>query len=480
MPLPLPTTSANFPSSNRVPCVRLAGETLMPNVVMLISDEHNPFFSGPWGNDTVQTPNMDRLATMGTVYENTYCPSPLCLPSRSAFFAGKYVHEIQTYSNCGTNLCPDHPSYGGVLNDQGVHTTHIGKVHAYTNGVNLGFSEMHMPWDTPAQGDALIRRKPLHIRDGAERRAEGYGPVERSDDRDMARDGEWTDRGLQWLDETMPRLDSPWVLSLNLVNPHFPHYVTPELWDMYPDGDDLPTRSIDTETGQHPYMDDLRRHFRTELFTEEQVRGLRRGYRGCITELDRQIGRVMDALETRGILDDTVFVYTSDHGDMLGEFGMWWKCTLLEDSARIPLIVAGPGFGRGERVRTPVSLLDVQASLFHATGVERPSDWRGEPLQTIPANDSERAVFAEYHGHGTRASAFMIRKGDWKLIWNVDAPHQLFNLLDDPGELTNQHTANPSKARELEGELRAICNPELENERANKLIDEQLRTMGMA
>jgi choline-sulfatase len=443
----------------------------MTNVVLLISDEHNPFFSGPWGNDTVHTPSMDRLAAMGTVYENTYCPSPLCLPGRSAFFAGKYVHEL-TFRNRGSNLRPDHPSYGRVLSEQGVHTTHVGKVHAYAKGVNLGFSEMLMPWDTSEQGDGFIGRSPLGSHNGVEKRSDEYGPVNRSDNRDMIQDDKWTDRGLQWLDETMPGLDSPWILSINLVNPHFPHYVTQELWDMYPDGGDLPTRGVDTETSQHPYMQDLRRNFRTDLFTEQQVRGLRRGYRGCITELDRQLGRVMNTLESRGILDDTVFIYTSDHGEMLGEFDMWWKCTLLEDSARIPLIVAGPGFGRGERVTTPVSLLDVQASIFHAMGAERPSDWRGDPLQTIPANDSERVVFAEYQSHGTRASAFMIRKGDWKLIWNAEAPHQLFNLADDPGELTNQHTANPSKARELEDELRAICNPEDENERAYVSIDD--------
>jgi choline-sulfatase len=247
---------------------------------------------------------------------------------------------------------------------------------------------------------------------------------------------------------------------------------------MYPDGGDLPEHGADCDSGQHPYAQDLRAHFETELFTEEQVRGLRRGYLGCVTYVDRQLGRLLDALREIGALDRTLVAYTSDHGDMLGKFGMWWKCTLFEDSVRVPTIVMGPGFAAGARVSTPVDAHDLRATMFAATGATQPEGWLGTPLQDVPAHDKERVVFSEYHGHGTRASAFMIRKGDWKLIWNAEAPHQLYNLANDPEELHNLHEGRPRVAANLEKELRAICSPELENQRAEEMIVRQIQAVG--
>jgi choline-sulfatase len=162
---------------------------------------------------------------------------------------------------------------------------------------------------------------------------------------------------------------------------------------------------------------------------------------------------------------------------MLGKFGLWWKCSLYEDSVRIPLIAAGPDFAAGASVDTPVDLLDVQASIFRATGAVRPAEWAGLPLQDIPRQDPDRAVFSEYHGHGTRSGAYMIRKGDWRLIYYMEAPHQLFHLKDDPDELRNVYAEYPDKAQELERELRRICSPELENERAHRFQEEQWETV---
>jgi len=224
----------------------------------------------------------------------------------------------------------------------------------------------------------------------------------------------------------------------------------------------------------------LRKHFQTDAISADQARGLRRGYLGGVDFVDAQLGRLLDVLEATGQRDGTVVAYASDHGEMLGKFGMWWKCSMYEDSVRVPLIVSGPGFPSRERSSTPVSLLDVQATMFHATGAARPAHWWGTPLQHIPVNNRDRVTLSEYHGHGTRAGSFMIRKGPWKLLMHEDAPDQLFNLDTDPDELVNAFRDRPDVATELEGELRTRCTPEVEFQRASAHERYQLERLRIA
>lgn len=444
----------------------------MPNIVMLMSDEHNPFVSSLYGHSMAMTPNMARLAEAGTVYSNAYCSSPLCFPSRSSFMSGRRVHEIQAYSNSNLNVNPDFPSYGSILDQQGIYAVHIGKVDVYNQGENLGFTEMIQPKDRPQPGDMNFGRNPLRIRKGAAERANGFGVRETAFDKDIDK----VDTAIAWLSSFGTTLEQPWCLVVNIVNPHFPQWNTEEFWSMYPEGGDLPKYGKECESANHPYAQDLRAHFEADLFTEDQVRGLRRGYLGNVSFVDRQLGRLMDALQELGLSDTTTMMYTSDHGEMLGKFGMWWKGSLYEDSVRVPCIAAGPDYLPGKIVKTPVDLLDIQAAICKSVGAQRPKDWTGVPLQDIADNDPERVVFSEYHGHGTRSGAYMIRKGDWKLIYYMNAPHQLFQLADDPEELHNVYAIHPAKALELEAELRRICSPEKENESAHAFQDEQMRT----
>jgi choline-sulfatase len=443
------------------------------NFVLFMSDEHNPFVSSVHGHPMVQTPNLDRLAARGTVYENMYCPSPLCMPCRSSFMSGRRVHEIQCYNNC--NAIPfEYPSYGQVLGEQGVHTVHIGKLDVYRPGEELGFSELLIPHERKQPGDENVARDPLAIRADGASRAGGYGA---RDTNPFQGDDRVVERALEWLATQPASLEQPWVLVVQVVKPHFPHVVTRELWDMYPEGEDLPEYGPDTTSANHPYAQDLRAHFQTDQFAEKDIRGLRRGYLGCVTYVDRQLGRIMDALDAQGLSDTTTIAYTSDHGEMLGKFGMWWKCSLYEDSARVPLVIAGPDIPAGKRVRTPVDLHDVSATMFATVGSHQPAGWTGAPLDTLADEDPGRVIFSEYHGHGTRSGAYLIRKGDWKLVYCMAAPHQLFNLAEDPHELNTLAEAHPSKLRELENDLRTICSPETENERATTFIQRQLEAI---
>ena len=432
------------------------------NTLILISDEHNPLYSAPYGHPTVRTPNMLRMAEEGTLYRNAYCPSPLCLPSRTAFLSGLRVHQVQAYNNC--NLCLDEspPTYGDALVRQGIHAVFMGKIDVHKPGAAMGFSETALLHDRRPPGDVNFLRRPLAVRTGAHRRADGFGV------RDGAHgeDSRVVDAAVRWIGRTAPRLEVPWVLTVNLTAPHFPHVTTRELWDLYPGGGDLPAIGREHPFAEHPYARDLRDHFETDLFTEDQVRGLRRGYLSCVTFVDRRLGRLLDTLEGAGLRKATNVIYASDHGEMLGKFGMWWKCSLYEDSVRVPVLAVGPDFRRGVEVRTPVDLHDVRAAAFAAAGVPQPDGWQGTALQELADRDDERVVFSEYHGHGVRAAGYMIRRGRWKLLHNLEAPDQLFDLDADPQELEDRSAARPEVAAELAAELRKICDPAAENERA--------------
>lgn len=440
----------------------------MTNVVLFMSDQHNPRYSSIHGHRFVRTPHLERLAARGTVYESAYCPSPLCVPSRSAFMTGRWVHQIQRYNNCKLIEARE-PSYGGVLAEQGVHTCYLGSAsNLYRNPFQLGFSEMLSVTATEriVNPDTVLRavqppREP--VTDTA------HGPVE---DR-FAEDRGYVDRAVEWLHETAPGLDRPWTITVNVHPPHPPYTSEPEYWEQYEGLDDLPEHGSEEASAQHPYTQDLRNRG-AWAWPEEVVRDVRRSYYAMVSYVDAELGRVIDAVDAAGLADDTVICYTTDHGEMLGTFGLWGKTSLYEDSIRIPLVAAGPGFTAGSRVRTPVTLLDLQASLFHAVGARRPADWQGEPLQAIAQDDPDRMVFSEYHGHGPRGSGFAVRRGPWKLIVNVHAPDQLFDLATDPEELVDLVEERPDIASALATEFATVCDPVLEDGRASEFVSRQL------
>lgn len=426
----------------------------MTNVVLLVSDEHNPRYSSTYGHEVVRTPHLDRLGEQGAVYESAYCPSPLCVPSRTAFMAGRYTHEIQAYNNSKV-IERRHPSYGGVLADQGVHTLYVGGgSNLHRDPFALGFSELLAVERT---GRTLGTHSIAAERPSSKpiKKTEAHGPVEGL----YAPDGATIDAAIDWIRSSAPAVGRPWTMTICINPPHPPYTTEPAYWEMYRDRGGLPDHGHEQESAQHPRARDLWDNARWD-YPDDLVRELRAGYYGAVTWVDDQLGRLLDALEAGGLTEDTVVGYTSDHGEMLGKFGLWGKCSLYEDSVRVPLVVAGPGFTPGTRVTTPVSLLDLQATLFHAVGARRPEAWRGRPLQTIPNDDPQRPLLASYHGHNASAGAFMLRRGEWKLIHHSAGPHQLFNLDEDPEELVNLWPERPDVAEALETELRAICDPD--------------------
>lgn len=449
----------------------------IPNVLLIKSDEHNPKISGPYGHSFVKTPNMNLLAQRGVVFENSYCNSPLCLPSRSSFMAGRYVHEIQTYNN--SNIFQyDYSTHGKLLSDHGVYTVLIGKVDVYNHSSTLGFDEVMLPKDRRQPGDINISRSPLCLRPNGSGHQVYYGtelPPHGDEAKNFLKDDKKVDMAINWINTKGVGLNKPWYLEVNLYAPHYPHLVTEQMWEHYRNHADLPEYGPNAKTSQHPYMQDFKKHFETESFSEENTRGLRRGYYGCVTQVDDQIGRVVEALKTSGQLDNTVIIYTSDHGEMLGKFGLWWKGVLLEDSVRVPLLIAGPGFEKSSRFKSCVDQLDLQATIFDIFQVPMPENRQGHSLLGRDDDYDNTVVFAEYQGHGVRGSSFMIRRGDFKYIWYYKAPAQLFNLKSDPDELNNLAQTMPEKVQEMDQILHRFCDPQEQQEKSEAYIQQQLR-----
>jgi choline-sulfatase len=448
----------------------------IPNVLLIKTDEHNPKISGPYGHSFVKTPNMDRLAKRGVVFENSYCNSPLCLPSRSSFMSGRYVHEIKTYNNCNI-FQYDYPTHGRILSDNDIYTVLVGKVDVYNHSSTLGFDEVILPKDRKQPGDINISRSPLCIRPKASEHQIFYGtelPPHGDEAKNYLQDDKKIQAATNWINTKGVELDKPWYLEVNLYAPHYPHLVKDKMWEYYKDHADLPEYDQQAQTSQHPYMQDFKKHFETESFSENNIRGLRRGYYGCVTQIDDQIGRVLKALEDSGQLDSTVIVYTSDHGEMLGKFGLWWKGPLLEDSAKVPLIISGPGFEKNSRFNSCVDQLDLQATLFDIFNVPMPESRHGRSLLNREDDDENTVAFSEYQGHGVRGSSFMVRRGDFKYIWYYNAQDQLFNLKDDPNELDNLALNMPDKVLEMKQILYKLCDPQQQQLKSEAYIEKQL------
>jgi len=235
----------------------------------------------------------------------------------------------------------------------------------------------------------------------------------------------------------------------------------------------MPVQWQPAEWSQHPYQVWQRQiQALDEPVDEATIRKAVAAYYGMVTFLDHNIGRILAALEASGQAEDTRIVYTTDHGEQLGEHGMWWKSSMLEASVGIPLIVAGPEVPQGKVSNTNVNLVDCFPGIVEAVGAElapQDADLPGESIfRLAERDDSERISFSEYHAILSPSASFMLRTGRYKYIRYIDMPPQLFDMVDDLYETRDlgQDPAFASVRQDCEARLRAICDPEAINARA--------------
>ncbi len=437
------------------------------NFVFILSDEHNRDALGCYGHRFARTPNLDALAARGTRFANAYCNSPICVPSRAALATGRYVHETGHWDNA-------HPydgtpaSWHHAVRDAGGDSISIGKLHFRAAGRN-GFTEEILPLHVVGgEGDLKgLLRDPLPRKKGAEAMA---GDAGEGTSTYFRYDSAIADRAVNWLQTR--ESDAPFALFVSFVMPHFPLQA--------PAGYFAPYEALGLETlaaGQtgdlppHPALRALRDYMNYEDFFDDAAR--RRAlaaYYGMVTAIDEMAGRIIAAVEARADAENTVIAYSSDHGDNLGNRGLWGKSVMYEDSLAVPLILAGPDIPAGHVCETPVSLVDFAPTILAATGAVPLPGMRGADLCQIAraAHVPDRPVFAEYHAAGSVTGMFMYREGRFKLVEYAGMAPQLFDLETDPGERRDL-AADPAHAEtlaRLRAGLAGICDPGEVNDRA--------------
>ncbi|MFC3614995.1 choline-sulfatase [Lutimaribacter marinistellae] len=426
--------------------------TNTPNIVLIMADQLAPHWTGAYGHPIAKTPHIDALAARGMRFDAAYCNSPLCAPSRAAFMTGKQVTRTRAYDN-GTELAASVPTFAHYLKLLGYRTCLSGKMHFVGPDQKHGFQDRvttdiypsDFAW-TPDWENA------------AERIDKWYHNMSTVKESGMAQatfqidyDDEVGFAARRWLfDRARDRAQgdtAPFALVASFIHPHDPYVARPEWWDLYDDADialpDAPLTPEQHDPFARRVMDGIEAS--TIPLTDEEVIRARRAYLANTSYFDSKVGELVRTLEETGEIDNTIVIVTSDHGDMLGERGLWYKMTWFEHSARVPLIMAGPGVAQGV-AGNACSLVDLLPTFVEIGGGDGtllsgdPVDGRSLlPLARGDADPVDEAI-GEYCAEMTPWPVFMIRRGPYKYIHCEVDPPQLYDIANDPMERTNLAT----------------------------------------
>jgi choline-sulfatase len=416
-----------------------------PNLLILMADQLSAQVLSVYGGSVARTPHIEALAEHGVVFESFYCNSPLCAPSRFSFMAGQLPSRIGAYDNAA-EFAATTPTFAHYLRRAGYQTILSGKMHFCGPDQLHGFEERlttdiypsDFGW-TPDWTRPEERPGWYHTMDSVTQ----AGPCARTCQLDF--DDEVVGAARQKLFDIARSPDHrPFCMVVSMTHPHDPYAVPDEYWNRYRDDEIAPPRVADLAGQEDPHSQRLRHVIGLELAhpTEAQVRCARRAYYGAVSYVDDQIGVLLTALRQARLADDTVIVLLADHGDMLGERGLWYKMSFFEPACRIPLIVHAPGRFAPRRVSAAASLVDLLPTFMAlATAGATPS--YAAPLDgssLLPALEGDGArgeVTGEYLAEGAIAPIVMIRRSRHKFVHSSADPDQLYDLVADPDERVN-------------------------------------------
>ena len=421
---------------------------IRPNILIIMVDQLNGKFFPDGPADFLHAPHMKALAKRSARFRNNYTSSPLCAPARASLMAGQLPSRTQVYDNAAEYVSSI-PTYAHHLRRAGYYTALSGKMHFVGPDQLHGFEERLTTDIYPADfGWTPDYRKPGERIDWW---YHNLGSVTGAGVAEITNQMEYDDEVAFLANQKLYHLSRehgdearrPWAVTVSFTHPHDPYVARRKFWDLYndcgqllPDVGDIPLADQDPHSQRLIHACD----YQNFSVTEENVRRSRQAYFANISYLDEKVGELVDTLTRTRMLDDTLILFCSDHGDMLGERGLWFKMNFFEGSARVPLMVAGPGITAGLHL-APTSNLDLTPTLCDLAGISMDEimPWTdGESLVPL-INGAERIapVLMEYAAEGSYAPLVCIREGKWKYIHCVLDPDQLYDLDADPLERTN-------------------------------------------
>lgn len=449
-----------------------------------MTDQHSKYHLGCYGDGLVRTPNLDRLAASGMRFDNAYCASPVCVPSRMSFMTSRRPSANRVWNNNHV-LRSDIPTWAHTLGIAGYETALIGRMHFVGSDHRHGFERRpigeysaHHPGASRQGGPHLVK---LAGTSGQSRRAvevAGRGRTSYQAFDDMV-----TDKACEYLHEKATSSDDrPFAAVAGFVLPHCPFAAPADLFDYYYDRVDVPQPDADERANEPAAI----RKFKQlrglyPPLDEERIRVARAAYFGLCEYFDSLAGRVLDTLKETGLDENTLVIYCSDHGEMAGEHGCWWKSNYYEGSVGVPMIASKPGdIPEGTATSTICNLMDIGPTFAEVAGAGPMHDTDGESLWEVMTGGalSRDETFSEHLGQEGIPSR-MIRTGPWKYYeYHDTTPSVLFNLNEDPGELNDLGTSPSHEAirAELAPRLHAGWDPEFVlSESAT--MDKDLRTV---
>ena len=465
-----------------------------PNILLVMVDQLTSFVLKSYGGTVCQTPHIDALAERGTVFENTYCPYPLCAPSRFGMMSGRLPSKIGAYDN-GAELPAATPTFAHYLRLHGYYTCISGKMHFVGPDQYHGYEERltteiypaDMSWTPTPDFRDFNKDEEREYTFGVSTidTVKDAGPVARSMQIDY--DEDVIHHAIRELYTRARSQDRrPFMMTVSLTQPHDPYVTTREFWDLYSDDTiDSPQVPFIPVERRDAHSQSLFYHYgqdKCEL-SDTDYRNARRGYYGMISFIDDLFGRLMKALTDSGFANDTVVMFSSDHGDMIGERGMWFKKTLYNPAIQVPMIISHPAYAAG-RVASPVSLLDVFPTMLDlaqvkSAGISTAFDGRSM-LPALRGEGIEGPVFAEHIDGGTEAPRVCVRDGNYKLVISRAYPSQLFDLESDPLEQNNLAGQNHPEEGRLEQlaentwPLDTLLDDVIRSQSERKLVDAAL------
>jgi len=419
-----------------------------PNFLFIQADQLAANALTAYGNQTVKAPNITALADAGVVFENCYCNLPMCAPSRASMHAGKLPFSMGMYDNA-SEFQASIPTFAHYLRTLDYRVELSGKMHFVGADQFHGYEKRHTTEIYPANFAWTVDWSK-----GREYRPTNLtmapiiesGPCVRSLQMDY--DDEVAYHGGQALyDLARQHDDRPFMLTVSFTSPHSPFVIGQEYWDLYDHNDiespavpPLPLEDMDHLSRNLHYCQ--ARHLYT--VTDEHRRMARHGYYGMISYIDEKVGQLVSILNRTGLAENTVIVFVADHGEMMGERGMWFKQHFFEWACKVPLIMHCPARWKNARVSENVSLIDLMPTLLDLAG-DKPFTDYSTPIDGVSLAESlagnkttlSDVVVSEFAADGSTGPSRMVKSGPWKLMWLEGEDTLLYNVEDDPNETNN-------------------------------------------